>query len=288
MNNILFVGASGMLGQPVAMELIRAGFTLTLFGRNTEKLEKLFPNIQTVKGDIFDRDSLKNAMTGIDTVYINLSIDQSAGKNAKQPEREGIRNIVDVAKVTGIQRIGFISSLIKNYRGMNNFHWWVFDIKENAVESIKRSGIPYSVFYPSTFMETIDKQMIQGNRLFLVGKSEAPMWFISGKDYGVQVAWAFKKAGNNNQEYPVQGLDPFTFEESARLFISKYKKKLALMKIPLLPIKLAGIINNKIDYAAHICEALNKYPEKFESQKTWNELGKPTITLADYIESLNS
>ena len=64
MQKILFIGASGMLGQPVALELIRAGFQLTLLARDVEKLEKLFPKIPVVKGDVFDRASLEDAMKG--------------------------------------------------------------------------------------------------------------------------------------------------------------------------------------------------------------------------------
>ena len=45
MQKILFIGASGMLGKPVAQELIRAGFNLTLLGRDREKLNKLFAPI---------------------------------------------------------------------------------------------------------------------------------------------------------------------------------------------------------------------------------------------------
>lgn len=286
MQKILFIGASGMLGQPVAQELTRAGFELTLLGRDTEKLEKLFPNIRSVKGDVFDHDSLVSAMNDQDIVYANLSITQTTGKADPQTEKEGLKNIIYAAKETGIKRLGYISSLIKNYRGMNGFNWWAFDIKHAAVDAIKHSGIPYSLFYPSTFMETLDRQLMQGNKLLLAGKSEAPMWFIAAKDFGIQVAWAFKKAGDNNQEYPVQGPEPFTFDEAARVFISNYKKKITLLKTPLLPLKVLGVVNNKLNYAANICEALNKYPEKFESEKTWNDLGKPTTTLADYAASL--
>ncbi len=286
MQKILFIGASGMLGRPVALELIRAGFDLTLLGRDTEKLNKLFPNIPVVKGDVYDQDSLKVAMKGQDIVYSNLSIAQSSGKTGFQTEREGIKNIVYAAKETGIKRLGYISSLIKNYRGMNGFNWWAFDIKQAAVDAVKHAGIPHTIFYPSTFMETIDKQMMQGSRIMLVGKSEAPMWFIAAKDFGVQTAWAFKKAGSNNQEYNIQGLEPFTFDEAAKVFISNCKKKLTTLKTPMLPLKILGMMNNKINYTANICEALNKYPEKFESEKAWNDLGKPSTTLADYAASL--
>lgn len=286
MQKILFIGASGMLGKPVALELLRAGFKLTLLARDVEKMQKLFPNIPVMKGDVFDIASLEVAMAGQEIVYLNLSIAQSSKKNEPQPEREGINNIIEAAKKTSIKRIVYLSSLIKNYQGMNGFSWWAFEIKQAGVNAIKRSGLNYSIFYPSTFMECFDKQMLQGTRLMLAGRSEAPMWFIAGKDYGVQVAWAMKKAGDSNQEYNVQGLEPFTSDEAAKVFISNVKSKIKIMRAPLAPLKYLGIFNQRMNYAYHICEALNKYPEKFESENTWNDLGKPSTTLADYVASL--
>ena len=275
-----------MLGKPVALELLRAGFPVTLLARDVEKMQKLFPKIAIVKGDVFDITSLETAMAGQEIVYLNLSVAQSSKKSEPQPEREGINNIIEAAKKTNVKRIVYLSSLIKNYEGMNGFSWWAFQIKHAAVNAIKKSGLNYSIFYPSTFMECLDKQMLQGTRIMLAGKSEAPMWFIAGKDYGVQVAWAMKKADNNNQEYVIQGLEPFTSDEASKIFIENAKSKIKIMRAPLAPLKYLGIFNQRMNYAYHICEALNKYPEKFESENTWNDLGKPSTTLAEYIASL--
>jgi len=286
MQKILFIGASGMLGKPVALELYRASFPVSLFGRDVEKLQQLFPNSTVFKGDVFDVASLEAAMKGHEIVYANLSVAQSSKKNEKQPEREGVENIIAAAKKSGVKRIAYISSLIKNYNGMNNFNWWALELKQAAVNAIKKSGLNYSIFYPSTFMECLDKQMLQGTKLMLAGRSEAPMWFIAGKDYGIQVAWAMKKAGDSNQEYIVQGLEPFTFDEAAKVFCNNYKSPVKIMKAPLTPIKYLGFLNQRMNYTYHICEALNKYPEKFESENTWNDLGKPSTTLADYAASL--
>ena len=287
MKKILFIGASGMLGKAVAQELLRAGFNLTLFGRDTEKLNRLFPKIPVVKGDVFDADSLDNAMADQEIVYCNLSVAQTSKKNEPQPEREGVGNIISAAQRADVKRLGYLSSLIKNYQGMNGFNWWSFDLKQSAVDRIKNSGLQYSIFYPSTFMETLNQQMMQGNRIMLAGRSEFPMWFIAAKDYGIQVAWALKRAGENNQEYPVQGPEPLTFDEASGIFIQNYKKaKLKIIRAPLSPLRLLGKFNQKFNYGANIIEALNKYPEKFESEKTWQDLGKPTTTLAQYAASL--
>jgi putative NADH-flavin reductase len=61
MQKILFIGASGMLGKPVVLELLRAGFKLTLLARDVEKMEKLFPNTPVVKGDVFDISFIRNS-----------------------------------------------------------------------------------------------------------------------------------------------------------------------------------------------------------------------------------
>jgi uncharacterized protein YbjT (DUF2867 family) len=286
MQKILFIGASGMLGKPVALELMRSGFPVTFLGRDVEKLQKLFPHADVVKGDVFDVSSLEAGMAGQEIVYANLSIAQSSKKKDPQPEREGVANIIEAAKRSGVKRIAYLSSLIKNYQGMNGFSWWSFELKQAAVDAIKKSGLNYSIFYASTFMETLDRQMLQGTRLMVPGKSEAPMWFIAGKDYGVQVAWALKKAGDSNQEYTIQGLEPFTFDDAAKVFVRNVKSPIKIMKAPLAPLKYLGFLNQRVNYTYHICEALNKYPEKFESENAWNDLGKPSTTLADYAASL--
>ena len=286
MNKLLFIGGSGMLGKPVAKELIKAGTSVTLFARDVNRMKQLFPRVDIVKGDVMDKASLEKTFAGHDTVYLNLSVLQSSKKNEPQPEREGLKNIIEAAQSAGIKRIGYLSSLIKNYQGMNGFSWWSFEIKNNAVSMIRSSGIPYSIFYASTFMETIDHQMMQGNKIFLVGRSKAAMWFIAAEDYGRQVVKAFQIAGTVNQEYIIQGTDAYTFDEAAKVFKDHYKSPLKIMKAPIAVVKFLGMFVQKINYGYNICEALNNYPEKFESEKTRADLGKPSISLAQYTSSL--
>jgi uncharacterized protein YbjT (DUF2867 family) len=292
MQKILFIGGTGMLGKPVAHQLINAGYDVTLLARDTNKMQQLFPAAKIIQGDVFDIESLKKAFTWQDIVYLSLSVDQSSKEKNPQTEREGIANVIAIAKETGIKRIGYLSSLVKNYQGMNGFNWWSFAIKHKAVDAIRSSGIPYSIFYPSTFMECIDQQMLRGNKLMLVNGSVAKMWFVAAEDYGKQVATAFEIAGNNpqgpvvNQEYAIQGDVGYDWNAVAEIFLGNYKKPAKTMTLPLAVLKFLGNFSQKMSYAARICEALNKYPEKFESENTWKDLGKPQITLAGYVKSL--
>jgi uncharacterized protein YbjT (DUF2867 family) len=287
MKKILIIGSTGMLGKPVTKELISAGFDVTVLVRDIEKATSLFPGVKAVKGDVFDKSSLLVAMEGIDIVYINLSVIQTSTKNSQQPEREGVDNIIAAAKEKGLKRLSYLSSLVKNYQGMNGFRWWAFEIKQSAVNKIKSSGIPYTIFYPSTFMETFPFQMIKGNKIMMLGHSLKPMWFIAASDYAKQVVLAMRQDGSASKEYNVQGPDAFTFDEAADVIMSHYPKgNLKVMKAPLGIVKFLGRFMPRLQYGANICEALNKYPEKFESENTWRDLGRPTVTLKDYAASL--
>jgi nucleoside-diphosphate-sugar epimerase len=284
MKKIAIIGSTGMLGQPVTKAFIDAGFEVSLLVRNADKAKTLFGSkVRLVKGDINDASSLKELLTGQDAVYLNLSVEQSSGKNDFQPEREGLKNILEVSKASNIKRIGYLSSLVQFYTGIN---WWVLDLKKEAVQCIKQSGLTYSIFYPSTFMESFDKGAYrQGNNINLAGISKYQMYLIAGSDYGKQVVKAFEN-DNGNNEYVVQGLDGYTAEEAAKLFVDNYKKaKIKVTKLPFGILKFFGRLSKKFNYATNIVDALNNYPEKFEAEKTWKELGKPHLNFIDYIKS---
>jgi nucleoside-diphosphate-sugar epimerase len=43
---------------------------------------------------------------------MNLSVHQSSKEKHRQPEREGVDNIISAAKETGIRRLVYLSSLV--------------------------------------------------------------------------------------------------------------------------------------------------------------------------------
>jgi hypothetical protein len=150
---------------------------------------------------------------------------------------------------------------------------------------IKASGIPYTIFYPSTFFENFTSHYRQGNRIILSGKSKFKQWFISGEDYGRQVAQSFKLLKEENREYVVQGLEGFTTDEATAVFVKNAKEKLTVFRFPIGFLKFMGLFNSKANYGYHIITALNDYAEKFQSSPTWDELGKPKLTLKEFANT---
>ena len=285
MNSIAIIGATGMLGQPVAKAFINAGWKVRILARKAEKARRLFgSSISVVEGDINNVNVLRELLRGHDAVYMNLSVDQNSSERDFQPEREGLQHVLKVAKDAGVQRVGYLSSVVKDYDG---FQWWPFTVKRAAVATMKASGLPYSIFYASTFMETFDSNAAssyrQGNRINIAGVSKHKMYLIAGADYGRQVVRAFER-NNGNNEYIVQGRDGYTANEAAKLVTEHYQgAKLSVATLPFGVLKFIGRFSKRFNYVAHIVEALNNYPETFAAERTWQDLGEPQISLMDYI-----
>lgn len=281
---IAVIGATGMLGKPVTLQLAAEGFEVTALVRDPKKAARLLPpSVKQVLADLKEVSSLKQALIGHDALYINLSVAQTERESDFHAEGEGLRNALDAANANGLQRIAYLSSIVMRYPT----DWWVFKLKRQAVEQVKALGLPYTVFYPSNFMETLSGPMRQGTRVMLAGKATYPNWWIAGQDYGRQVARDMQKQSTSNREYIVQGPEPIRMEEAAARFVKAYSKStLSVAGAPMGLMKMLSYLTPRFKYVYEISTALNEYPETFEAQKTWDELGKPVIKLEDYARSL--
>ena len=286
--NIAIIGGTGMLGLPVVKELINAGFNVTALVRNKAKAERLLPKaVNIIVVELHDKIGLNSALKGVDDVYLNLSVSPTEKKNGFHPEKEGLANVINAVKKNKIKRIGYLSSIIsRDYKGID---WWVFDIKQEAINTIKKSGVSYSIFYPSSFMENLNNTFIRGNKINIVGKPLYKNWWISGEDYGRQVARSFEilKEGEH-REYTIQGTEALMMDEAVGIFVKHYKKQsLKIGKAPLWLLKFIGIFNPQLKYVSNILDVINNCNEKFGAQKTWDELGIPKLTVLEYTKKLN-
>ncbi len=284
MKKITVFGATGMLGQPVVKALADAGFEVTALVRNTQKASAVLPSTVTlVEGDLENIAAIRRSLEGAEGVYLSLSFEQTAKSADFIGERDGLRNILSVIHDYPIQRIAYLSSIIQAYEG---FRWWIFDWKREAIALIKATGIPYTIFYPSNFMETLPGRMIQNNRVLLAGTPKVKNYWIAGEDYGRQVAQSFLKLTSENRDYAVQGPEALTVDEGADVYVKNTTQpKLKIAKVPLWVLKWAGLFNAQAGYGYHVVKAMIEHPEPFQAQNTWDELGKPTITLAQFAKS---
>jgi len=110
----LVIGANGFLGSHVTRQLVADGHEIRVMVRpnaNTIGIDDL--PVKRFIGDIWDNDTLREAMAGVDDVYYCV-VDTRGWLRDPAPlfhtNVEGTRNVLDVAKDAGLRRFVFTSS----------------------------------------------------------------------------------------------------------------------------------------------------------------------------------
>lgn len=111
---VLVTGATGYLGGRLAPRLIESGFDVRVLARNPDKLDGVpwAGDVEIARGDLGDRDSLKDAFDGIDVVYYLVhSMGTTGHDDFAKAERESAENVAAVAGDTGVSRIVYLGGL---------------------------------------------------------------------------------------------------------------------------------------------------------------------------------
>ena len=288
MKKITVIGSTGMIGIPVTKELVKAGFNVTALVRNPEKAKGIFPSgVNFVKGDLDNKNSIAEALKNADGLYINISTRAEDKENAFNPETQGLDNILEMAKQAPIlKQVVLLSSLLaRNYQG----DWWVFKAKKSSIGRMKNSGLPYTIFYPSNFMENMASEgMKRGNKVnYIKASVNNKAWWIAGEDFGKNVANAFKTEKALNKEFPVQGPESLTMQEAAQKFVNGYtKEQLSVGAFPLGIMKFMGIFMHSMKFVANLMNVMLNNVETFEAQNTWDLLGKSEMTMEKFAKQL--
>ncbi|MEH2274897.1 MAG: NAD(P)H-binding protein [Nostoc sp.] len=144
-------GATGETGRRIVQELIARNIPVRALVRDVEKARGILsPEVELVVGDVLQPESL-TAGLGDSTVVLVAS----GAKPSFDPtgpykvDFEGSKNLVDAAKVKGIEHFVFVSSLCTSqfFHPLNLF-WLILVWKKQAEEYIQKSGLTYTIVRP--------------------------------------------------------------------------------------------------------------------------------------------
>jgi uncharacterized protein YbjT (DUF2867 family) len=280
---IAMIGATGMLGIPVALALMEAGYEVTALVRDAERARRVLPaSVVLVNADVSDQESLRKGLKGQDGLYLNLSVAPGSRKGDYHTEVQGLDNIIGAARDAKIERVAYVSALVQ---GNDHTRWWVIDVWRQALARIKSSGIPYTIFYPTNFMETLAQRHSAGRFIVMLGRARYGNYWIAGRDFGAQVARSFALPEVGGREYIIQGPGPLTYDEAVARYAASLPQPKSVLRLPLWLARLGGLFSPTLDYDARIMETVLTYPEQFQAAETWAELGAPTTTIEQFAAS---
>lgn len=213
-----------MLGAPVARQLRADGYRVRVISRNSDHAKHAFgPEYEFATADLQDVESLRRALAGSDAVHINASGHSQRSYYANHVR--GTQNIL--AALTG-ERIECVSMISTALAYPEFADRWDNRYKMEAETLLKDSGLPYLVFMPSWFMETLPL-FIQKGKLVHIGPSTQPIHWVAAEDYAVEVSRALTDPEVRNCRIPIYGPESMTMSDAMAAYARQYGLKVQRM-----------------------------------------------------------
>ncbi len=151
---ILVVGATGQLGTAICQKLPHEKYQLFAMhrdGSNTKSLQDL-PNTTLLKADLQDKNSLLNAVKGMDVVICtaNSASPRRKEDNFKNVDINGIKDLIEASERSDVKQFIYTSSI--EYGSQTNAI--PLSNAKRAIEAaLQTSSLNYTIIRPCTFMD---------------------------------------------------------------------------------------------------------------------------------------
>ncbi len=223
-DTILVIGGTGMLGEPVARRLHADGYCVRILTRRPDSASARFKDgYEIAAGDVEDPHSLDLAMRGCQGVHVSLH-------DGTKPDLErigGINTALAAAKAR-ISRITYLSgaSAIPE-------NCWFADTKTRyeAEAAIRASGVPYTIFKASWFMESLNR-LVHGKLAFVFGPHRKAWRWVAADDFARMVSAAYATSTAANKTLFVYGPQAYTIQEALRIYCAAAYPDVHLMSMP--------------------------------------------------------
>lgn len=280
---ILVIGATGMLGEPVARALDKAGYQVRILARKLKQAHAKFgENYEVFEGDVEHPQTLEPALQGCYGVHINLA-GGPLPDNYNAIEYQGTANVASAAARLGIKRLSYISGASVSEQ---NSWFYAINAKYEAEKAIQRSGVPYFIFCPSWFMESLPR-FIQADTATIIGKHPNPFHFVAAKDYASMVAKAYGLPEAANKRFFIYGPRALPMQDALQHYCDTVQPNVKVSTVPVQAMQnMARQTDNLVlkDITALMAyfEKLGEKLEAGDSQESNNLLGAPATTLEQW------
>ncbi len=198
---VLVVGATGTVGMELVAQLVQDGYPVRAFTRNPQKAAKFDRRVEVVVGDLNDRESLAEAMRGVERFFL-ITASTQQDKNALSAAQEvGARHVVKVST----QEAGWTP-----VEGHGHWH------KERK-ELIRASGLAWTFLRPSMYMSFALSwaQSVRNGGVIRSAGGSGQLGAIDPWDVAAVAKVALTAPGHENVAYELTGPDLLSFGDMA-------------------------------------------------------------------------
>lgn len=273
---IVLIGGTGMLGRTVARRLDEDGFHVRIMTRDGQKAIEMFNgSLEIATGDPGITSCLEEALQGSYGVHISLP---------SEVERSVARTVAKVAAKHGVERISYVSGAT-----VTDENRWLpmINRKFQAELAIRESGVPYTIFCPTWFMESLPMFVVKG-RATVLGKQPYPYRWVAADDFAKMVSTAFGLAEAANQRFLVFGPEAIRMREALRRYCAVFHPDIQRVgRTPIWLVKLLATVTGDqgLRGAGELMSYFDKVGENGDPPSRNNGiLRPPAMTLDLWLE----
>jgi uncharacterized protein YbjT (DUF2867 family) len=283
MKRILVIGATGMLGKPVAMQLRKDGCRVRVLARDIKKAQSHFDDtFEFVQGDVQKSETISKAIENCDGIHISLKGGPTP-ESYDRIEHKGTATVAKIAKEAGIDQLTFLSGASTS---KENSWFYIPRAKYDAENAIHESGIDFTIFRASWFMESIPL-FIKGNKIIKFGKQLSPVHWIAVSEYANMVSKSFSKDEAKNKILYVYGPESIPLTRAFQTYCKCVRPDLQISTMPIWFMKIISTVSRKTELkdVTNLMAYYETITEKADPSETFELFGKPQITLNKWCQA---
>ena len=147
-NLILVTGATGFIGQVVVRTLLGRGKKIRCFVRDAQRTEALFSDVEIVTGDMKNKASIENAVSGVSAV-VHLaaftSEKESTAEESMAVNVDGMKLLVEACESQAVKRLVIVSSQSTKRERQGNYGL----TKKLADDVVRKSTLDWTIVQPT-------------------------------------------------------------------------------------------------------------------------------------------
>ena len=272
-----------MVGRPVVERLLAEGFEVTVGTRSPEAAQKMFGGrVKAVRVVLADREEVVCALEGMDAVHLSLPSGPTF-YDCFQNETGTAENVAAVASRMGIKRISYLSGMTVDSGG--NFP--PSEAKRRAEETIRGSGIAFTIWRPGWFMETLGK-LVRYGMMVVPGRGDSPVHWLAGEDFAAQVARSFTTDEAEGKVFYPMGREALTLRQAVTIYRDIVHPGMRIMGMPLGVMALVGRLPGRREawFAAQLLRHLEQVGEMGDSTEANKICGTTGMRVVDYAKKV--
>ena len=273
---VLVIGATGLLGEPVARGFADAGFSVRVMSRNAGRARTKFPQpFEVFEGNGLKRTDAERALNGCDAVHISID---------HEHEDECVTHVVEAGKAQKLKRITYVSGTTV----CEENRWFpLVDRKMKSEHAIVASGIDYTIFCPGWFMEMLAR-FVRDGRGMVFGKPWRRWHFVSVQDFARMVIESYRRPEATNQRFYVHGPQALTVLEALKAYRRALHPEVkTILRVPYSALRLIAWFSGDAELRAgvNMVSYLEKVGERGDPAEANAILGAPQLTLQQWLQT---